>query len=486
MKNIPYTTDDVSLTRRLADILHTPQFECYAISPGFPINFKVHLFQDKYHRNPHSGSGTLTLHSAEIGQALLQVYGFIGIDLEGRFICLRQSKNQPRSHVLEEVRLLPYHDPLAIREKEERLADLSRQVELQSVQFAWLCRDQTLSIEWQWDSDDESFWNNDDEIFLSTVPTYHLYFHEDTRQVMVERSSYFTATSIGMRYSRIQAVETDSDAKSISLWLEVPPSFEEEEEAPGAALVAESAPRRKLKYLNATHEPVAPFASKVLRLVCQSLTGLAEFKRMAGLANLTVNDHRRPAEQRRLFSEGNLKILEEWLGGLDWYVAFQCEALHRNLLLDTAELLNLRSRINELVRSRGPQHTTQVIRQFGLYLRELWSGEVDVDSFFTMAMKVTDQNGTEIQGPNTDPRIVQCLHITFTPTSMILRDPFPDTSNRILRQYPKNQDAFLRVSFTDEDRLKFEFDRRGVDGPGFIQDHVGTILKKGFQLCGRQ
>ena len=481
MRNIPYTTDNVRLTQRLAAILHTPKFERYSISPGFPINFKVHLFSDEHRRYPHSGSGILTLHSKEIGQALLQDYACTGIGIEGRFIRLQPSEKQPRSDVVGEVQLLPYRDPLAILEKEKRLADLSRQVRLQSVQFAWLCRDRTLSIEWQWD--------NDEEILLFTVPTYHLYFHEDTRQVKVKRSGDSTVTSIGMRYSRIEAVETDSSTKSIVLFLETPPFFEE---ARGQALVAESgkSKRRKLKYLNALHEPMAPFTWKVLRLVCQSLVDLSEFKRMAELANLTVNDRRRPGEWRRLFSEGKLKRLEGWLGTLDWSVAFQCEALHRNLLLNTAELLNLRSGINELVSSRGPQHTTTVLRQFGLYLRELRpeeEEEEDVNSCFTMAMKDTDQNGTEIQGPNIDLRLVQCLHVTFTPTGMNLRGPFPDTSNRILRQYPKNQDAFLRVSFTDEDGLiKFRFDRREVDGPGFIQDRVGTILKKGFQMCGRR
>ena len=159
------------------------------------------------------------------------------------------------------------------------------------------------------------------------------------------------------------------------------------------------------------------------------------------------------------------------------------------MLLDTVELLNLRPLINDLVRSRGLQHTTKVVRQFGLYLRKLWDEEEeeeDVNSCFTMAMKDADQNGTEIQGSNIDERLIQCLHVTFTPTGMKLRGPFPDTSNRILRQYKNNQDAFLRVSFTDEDRHKFRFDRREVDGPGFIQDRVGTILKKGFHLCGRR
>jgi RNA-dependent RNA polymerase len=49
-------------------------------------------------------------------------------------------------------------------------------------------------------------------------------------------------------------------------------------------------------------------------------------------------------------------------------------------------------------------------------------------------------------------------------------------SNRVLRRYKNNQDCFLRVNFTDEERLEFRFERE-VDGQEFVERRVGRILK---------
>lgn len=488
MRNIPYTADHITLTLQLAPIIHSPQFERYATSPGgLPINFKVFLLPDKRNRrHPHSGSGKLTVPNEQIGNVLLR--DFRTIIMDGRTIFLQKSKNPPRPDHLGEVRLLPYRDPHAIREKEKRLADMSGIVYLRHVQFAWLCRDDKLSIEWQWDSDDE-------ELFPEFLATYHLEFDEETREVKVKRSDENFITLMAIRYSRIEAVETDSATKTIVLFLETPPSFEKEENrglaelfSPIPGLQIEKKRRLKLKYLNNSHAHVAPFTSDLLRLECESLTGLAEFKRMADLANLNPQDRPRSVERRRLFSETKQQLLQEWLRELDWSVAFQCEALHKGRHLDTLELLNIRSSINQLVDSHGPKYTTQMLRQFALYLRDFWYAEeaMTVQSIFALAREAIDQSGPELQAPKLDGSLFMCLHVQITPTGMKLRGPFPDTSNRILRQYPNNHDAFLRVSFTDEEGLKYRFDRREVDGARFIDEHVGTILKHGFRICGRQ
>ncbi|KAF8527347.1 RNA dependent RNA polymerase-domain-containing protein [Gautieria morchelliformis] len=483
LQNIPYPVDDIRLTLELAPVLHSPLFEGYSTSPGLLINFKVYLFPDKrYRRHPHSGSGTLTVPSEKIGNALLKYYSGNGLTMDGRRISLKPSKHKPRSDTLGEIQHFPYRDPRAIREKESRLADFSNKIQLQDVQFAWQCRDDKTSIEWQWNHEQVQFDQFDQ--LSGNSPRYTLLFKEESREIIVRRSAGSSETTIVARYSRVQAVETDSNAKAILLLLESSPSLEKGiNPLPGEQKIK----RRKLTHLDSDHAVVAPFAWNILRLVCESLTGLAEFKRMASLANINVHDHRRPVVWRGLFAEKYQRQLQQWLGRTEWSVAFQCEALYRDLLLDTVELLDLGFRIETLVRNHGPQYTVQVLRQFGLHLRDLWYLEESstVWSCFEQARDEIAQSGADIQTANLDKNLFQCLHVTFTPTAMKLRGPFPDASNRILRQHPHNQDAFLRVSFTDEDGFHFTFDRREVDGPEFIAKRVGTILKEGFDLCGR-
>ena len=470
MRNIPYTADHIKVTLRLARELHSPLFEPYATS--LPINFKVFLLPDRQRRFRHSGRGTLTLPSEAIGAVFFHY--FVGslrkVSVDNRVISFEQSNRSPRTDVLSEIQLLPYRDPRAIREKEQRLANLSGGVDLRDVQFAWLCRDETISIEWQWNLP-----------YGGENVSHHLRFNDETREVIVERREDTTKFRITIRYSRIQSIETDSSSDyAILLTLDTPPSFEKSNIA--------SEKRQKLTYLNASHAAIGPFTWQILRLVCISLSDLAEFKRMAEVADLKVRDQRYVAERKGLFSPHKLGLMQEWVRGLNWSVAFQCESLHRDSLLDTVELLHLRSHIQQLVNTRGPEHTTQVLRQFGLHLRSLWSNqdEETVQSCFDRAEEVVQQSGPSTLTVTADQGIFQCLHVHFTPTGMTLSGPFPDTSNRILRRYPDHHDSFLRVTFTDEERLKFRFDHREVDGPGFIDTRVGTILRDGFKLCGRK
>ncbi|PIL32055.1 RNA-dependent RNA polymerase [Ganoderma sinense ZZ0214-1] len=76
-----------------------------------------------------------------------------------------------------------------------------------------------------------------------------------------------------------------------------------------------------------------------------------------------------------------------------------------------------------------------------------------------------------------------CLRFTVTPTTIILEGPFPERSNRVMREYFRNQDCFLRVSFQDENRLQYRFDRE-VDGRDFINRRVKHFLQHGIKIAG--
>ena len=79
----------------------------------------------------------------------------------------------------------------------------------------------------------------------------------------------------------------------------------------------------------------------------------------------------------------------------------------------------------------------------------------------------------------------QCCHVTITPTRMILEGPYAAHGNRIIREYSRFEGCFLRVDFRDEDRLQYRW-APDVDGPDYLDDRAGGILKNGFELGGRR
>jgi RNA-dependent RNA polymerase len=56
-------------------------------------------------------------------------------------------------------------------------------------------------------------------------------------------------------------------------------------------------------------------------------------------------------------------------------------------------------------------------------------------------------------------------------------------SNRVIRSYPNNTECFVRVTFVDENRLQYRFDRE-MDGKSFLRSRVGTILQEGLDVAG--
>lgn len=67
---------------------------------------------------------------------------------------------------------------------------------------------------------------------------------------------------------------------------------------------------------------------------------------------------------------------------------------------------------------------------------------------------------------------------------MKLEGPLPERSNRVMRTYADNIDSFLRVSFVEENDLRYQHDRE-INGPEFVKDWVSPILRGGITVAGR-
>jgi hypothetical protein len=169
-----------------------------------------------------------------------------------------------------------------------------------------------------------------------------------------------------------------------------------------------------------------------------------------------------------------------WLECLEWRVAFQLEAILHNGLLNTEDLLNhLYSPINKLCEEHGDV-AGDVLRYFTDALRATPIKETPLQCFErTKARKLADNKS---QLP---PGTFQCHHVCFAPTRMILEGPYVIQSNRVIRKWAACRDHFIRVDFRDEDRLQYRWERE-VDGRTFLEQRVGGILKRGFELAGRR
>jgi RNA-dependent RNA polymerase len=76
-------------------------------------------------------------------------------------------------------------------------------------------------------------------------------------------------------------------------------------------------------------------------------------------------------------------------------------------------------------------------------------------------------------------------YIQVTPTSLRLSGPFPEKSNRVIRENIQHSDCFLRVAFVEEDKLHFGFDQQ-YEFEEFVRQRVGTVLKDGLEIGGRR
>ncbi|KAI0936237.1 hypothetical protein AcV5_004426 [Taiwanofungus camphoratus] len=252
--------------------------------------------------------------------------------------------------------------------------------------------------------------------------------------------------------------------------------------------------RQRWSAFNADHEPVAPFTSLAIRIICDKSHDLETFRWLCRVARTKLDDWSYIVEWRHLFSREIREAYNDWVSLLSWNVAFQVEALARSHIVDMKTLLTLRTSIDNMLLRKGPTMTSAFLRDFTSQSKALiWFGGGSYESqesqlpfrdlfdrsrraFFSKPVPLTQQ---------ASPDNFDCLHLTVTPTTWYLDGPYPERSNRVMRRYAANQDSFLRVSFLDETRLTYRFDRE-VDGRSFVNRRVKSLLLSGITIAGRQ
>ncbi|KAJ7225794.1 RNA-directed RNA polymerase 2 [Mycena pura] len=480
MQGISYSINKHQVDVELAKILHKPPYATLSTVDG-PINFYVYLFKDNRGGKAHSGSGSLTLLKS-VAYLFLREYGeqpdkspppkvmIIG----GRRVKFYVGRSKPRPDVVDRILRFPYANPALAEEREQNTKMFqSQSVMLRTLQFGWLCRDSVFSVEWE------------------SPIVGSLQVNEERREFRIAISRPGENLFVAIRYSRINTVfvhsELSSKAPVIFFDLRDPPNFESE------PFDVESAQRQRLSYLPISdHKRVAPFTSLAIRLICGHRDDLARFQRLARAANLrNVHETELHVERRGLFAVKVLNEVQSHISKFRWNVAFQVEALLRNISLDGKEILAIMPAIRVMVNSRGRSHTTAFLRHFGTKARywNFYASETiqTVEQLF--AAEQAEYFRLHAKAPSlrpSDDSIFEALHVIITPTCIYLDGPFVKRSNRVIRSFDsKNHDSFLRVSFVDEGNLQYRWDR-DVNCVAFTRSRIGEFLiDKGLIIAGR-
>lgn len=183
--------------------------------------------------------------------------------------------------------------------------------------------------------------------------------------------------------------------------------------------------------------------------------------------------------QRNFFSSKSLAKLNRAIQAFDWPVAFQLEALLSNGLLHTEDIDAILPHLRALRKLSSSTYVGDLLRLYSAALDPRLKSGTQFPLFYHdhTAEQISEQSLRSLPGH------FLCRHVTFTPTRLILEGPYATQSNRIFMQFAGYEDRFLCVGFRDEDRLKYST----VDGGAtLVRQHVGSTLKEGFSLGGRE
>ncbi|KAG8217645.1 RNA dependent RNA polymerase-domain-containing protein [Butyriboletus roseoflavus] len=492
IRHIDFKADEWEITTAIAgQVLH--------VCPGLFVanpeerlpNFKVRLNKSQAGGVQNDGTGEFTL-TKSLGKKFkrLNEKGHIEVVVREKKLKFFPNTNTVGKSLLLELEKAPFIDPDIARDRGRRINALRDPFLVAHVQIGTFYhprdarpRDpRSFSIEWDQDLRHRSMgW-----LFFE-------YEHKCLRVQIGDQTHEETFYNVIIRFVSINKMAMGHDFGNpyVCFDLFTPPVIQKEEIFRSLdASREEGKYRHRVGSLNAGHAVVAPYAHQ-LRIVLYDasdhefgdiLTRFEYYCRTSSLhppkQGVTIDANGR----QNFFCHRKLNEIAMWLRSplltSNWRVAFQIEALLHNGAANTVELMELRPRIEELIRCFGDT-AGDIMRRFAEDAAHRPLGQRALECFESVLKKKPPR-------PRTSPPRGRffCHHVTFTPTRLLLEGPTITQSNRVLREYEGYEDQFLRVDFRDEDRLQYRWDR-DVDGASYLQERVGTLLKRGFDLAGR-
>ncbi|EKD15408.1 uncharacterized protein L3040_001776 [Drepanopeziza brunnea f. sp. 'multigermtubi'] len=193
-----------------------------------------------------------------------------------------------------------------------------------------------------------------------------------------------------------------------------------------------------------------------------------------------------------------LKRLDEILSdtrNIPWILAFQLRGLVMNGVLTPEQTRQLIPEVLAIMRRNGVTIAVAAVRKLGTQIPfpglETQAYQFDTARFQMQLQFNADRAKKEelkalVDGSISKSENHAMIHrVTITPSGFYLGGPEYEPMNRVLRQYPKHHDSFIRVSFADEDGEPIRFNPK-VSNEKIFQDRFGTFLSTGFHVAGRK
>ncbi|KAI0284919.1 RNA dependent RNA polymerase-domain-containing protein [Russula brevipes] len=306
-----------------------------------------------------------------------------------------------------------------------------------------------------------------------------------------EEKSYFMSA----KFSNIRNLGTGYDTSGqpfILFDLHMPPTFEvqtTDNRAPdGTKHKWASKARDRLSALDDAHARIAPYAHQ-LRVLLANRDDLRKFEELCHTTQGNCRPLRTPrvdASPQGFFSDRYIHDVYRWTKTMDWKNAFQVEAYLRCGLVNTHDLLfSLQKPIESFIRDYG-DNASEVLRLFSVALRKRSMDEIPSACLASVRDEYPFPAIKSFRAPQGH---FLCRHVVITPTRILPEGPYITLSNRVIRHYqshdPTFVERFVRVEFRDEDNLAYRWDG-DVDGSWFLRHRVGSILRDGFELGGRE
>jgi hypothetical protein len=271
-------------------------------------------------------------------------------------------------------------------------------------------------------------------------------------------SAYTSILAIRGASVRLIVASDFEDEHSVTLFLLYPPAFEEvttEAEYDEDGARRQYTGRQRRPALDEKHQEVSAHTSRTIRFVFDSDAQSGDFQDLlVAIGCPPAKLVQMETDRRRLYDKKARHALTKWLGTLSSRaVAFQLSRLFCNNLLTPAEILEIRPDVEAALEAKGPFHTSDILHQYVeelMRMEDTWLDGILKDSTVTFQKDSTylEQKRSYMQvfrefvergmhrvdwRENYNSPVMQCLHVTMTPTSMILDGPYPDQSNRPLR-----------------------------------------------------
>lgn len=463
IKHISPSARKYEVERLIADVLHSAQFKDHHT---LPLNFRVEFSQNGAEQCSH---GLLTLPSASIAWHFLRECGGCNpvrkLKVAGKCISFRASPQSPPLALVRLLRQVPYIDPEVVDKRNQLASDVhSREVSVKTIQFGWECRDATYSVEHEQNTADE-------KVSLS--------FDLDKREFVVTLRDKRWTRFIVMRASQVRWVGSGTDAASnvvVFFSLQYSPMYES-----GAAGSSRTGKRDRHPYLDHAHSLFTAYTSLSLRLICRrGMDTLKKLRWLCAAAQVRHDSFVHPVVSAQLFAPTLQSSYRAWLRSVPFEVAFQLDKMARDNVADLKELLGLHRALSKMQETNDVSYTAGFLDYF--------RSQVAADSTKPVAETYNqarqDYVPLGLSSRATRGDVFMSYHADVTPSKILLRGPYPDRMNRVLRMYAKHTANFLRVGFVDENSLQYRFDR-DIDGRHFIQHRVGGVLTDGLTVAGR-